>query len=63
VTRADVQLLFDWLLRRYGHPGESEGSATTALVNSKANHQREPNTKNNAYDLRREQRHEDYYAG
>jgi hypothetical protein len=33
MTRNDAQLLFDWLCRHYGCPGESEGATSPAFVN------------------------------
>jgi hypothetical protein len=60
MTRQDAQLLFDWLVRRYGFPGESEGSATVTLVDRDDYYKRETNRKDNANGrIRREQRHED----
>jgi hypothetical protein len=34
MTRDDAQLLFDWLCRHYGYPGELERPASKALANS-----------------------------
>ena len=59
MTRADAQLLFDWLVRKYGFPGESEGSAATTFVQRDAYYQRETNRKDNPHGrVRREQRYE-----
>jgi hypothetical protein len=42
VTRDDAQLLFDWLCRHYGYPGESL-APYKALAHCDDNHQRDTN--------------------
>ena len=60
MTRQDARLLFDWLCRHYGYPGESEGATCTALAHGDDNHQRDHDTKRNPQGrIRREQRHKD----
>jgi hypothetical protein len=44
VTRDDAQLLFDWLCRHYGYPGESPAPCKE-LAHGDNNHQRETNPK------------------
>jgi hypothetical protein len=41
MTRNDAQLLFDWLCRHYGYPGESERPAVPPLANGDDDHQRD----------------------
>jgi hypothetical protein len=48
LTRNDAQLLFDWLCRHYGYPGESERATSPAFVNGHDNHQRETDAKHDS---------------
>jgi hypothetical protein len=58
MTQSDAQLLYDWLVQRYGDP--SKGSAVATFIDSDRHYQRDRGTKHDAdRRMRREKRHQD----